>query len=147
MMYVMPTCLCRFSYLLSITSVFCHHLSQCLQDFDAQPLFVFLQQLLGMFDQPAGTQQAVSFRVHSLIGYISEMSPYLQINPPLSHFLRESVFSGKSSSGRCSTSTKTDNSAWTSGRRRSSRADTMSCGSGIRASLLRQWFKALKHKR
>lgn len=51
---------------------------------------------------------------------------YLHIKPPLSHFLRESVFSGKSSSGRCRTSTSTDNSAWTSGRRRSSKADTMS---------------------
>lgn len=71
--------------------------------------------------------------------------PYLQINPPLSHFLRESVFSGKSSSGRCSTSTRTDNSAWTSGRRRSSRADTMSYGSGIGTSLLRQWFDKHTH--
>lgn len=56
---------------------------------------------------------------------------YFDMNPPLSHFLRASVFSGKSSSGRCRTSTSTDSSAWTSGLSRSSRADTMSC----------QWYK------
>lgn len=65
---------------------------------------------------------------------------YLHIKPPLSHFLRESVFSGKSSSGRCSTSTRTDNSAWTSGRRRSSRADTMSYSTDKETSLLLEWF-------
>lgn len=56
------------------------------------------------------------------------MVAYLDMNPPLSHFLRASVFSGKSNSGRWRTSTSTESSAWTSGRRRSSRADTMSCG-------------------
>lgn len=66
---------------------------------------------------------------HTNLIYLAEediFSSYLHIKPPLSHFLRESVFSGKSSSGRCRTSTRTDNSAWTNGRRRSSRADTMS---------------------
>lgn len=48
------------------------------------------------------------------------------MKPPLSHFLRGSVFSGKSSSGRCNTSTRTDNSAWTRGCNLSSSADTMS---------------------
>lgn len=51
---------------------------------------------------------------------------HFDMNPPLSHFLRASVFSGKSSSGRCRTSTSTESSAWTSGRSRSSSADTMS---------------------
>lgn len=51
---------------------------------------------------------------------------YLQMKPPLSHFLLASVFSGKSSSGLCRTSTSTDNSAWTRGRNRSSNADTIS---------------------
>ena len=55
-----------FSYLLSITTVLCHHLSQCLQNFDAQPLFIFLQQLLGVFDQPA---QACSFLSLSFYKY------------------------------------------------------------------------------
>ncbi len=58
---------------------------------------------------------------------------HLEMKPPLSHFCRASVFSGKSSSGRCSTSTNTESSAWTSGRRRSSRADTMSWQTHIRA--------------
>lgn len=44
---------CSFSYLLSIATVFCHHLPQCLQNFDAQSFLIFLQQLLGVFDQPA----------------------------------------------------------------------------------------------
>lgn len=39
-------------YLFSIPAVFGHHLSQRLQNFDAQPLFILLQQLLGMFDEP-----------------------------------------------------------------------------------------------
>lgn len=118
--------LCSISYLLSITSVLSHHLPKRLQNFNAQSLLIFLQQLLGMFDQPANAQ---SFSLNPYIltvNFIDRSIPYLHINPPLSHFLRESVFSGKSSSGRCSTSTRTDNSAWTSGRRRSSRADTMS---------------------
>lgn len=51
---------------------------------------------------------------------------HLQMKPPLSHFLLASVFSGNSSSGLWRTSTSTDNSAWTRGLRRSSRADTMS---------------------
>lgn len=38
--------------LLSVAPVFGHHLSQCLQDFDAQSLLVLLQQLFGVFDQP-----------------------------------------------------------------------------------------------
>lgn len=39
-------------YLFSISTVFGHHFSQCLQNFDAQPLFILLQQLFGVFDQP-----------------------------------------------------------------------------------------------
>ena len=38
-------------YLLPIAPVFCHHFPQCLQYFDAQPLLILLQQLLGVFDQ------------------------------------------------------------------------------------------------
>lgn len=38
--------------LLSVAPVFGHHLSQRLQDFDAQSLLVLLQQLFGVFDQP-----------------------------------------------------------------------------------------------
>lgn len=51
---------------------------------------------------------------------------YLQMKPPLSHFLLASVFSGKSNSGLWSTSTSTESSACTRGRRRSSSAETMS---------------------
>ena len=64
--------------------------------------------------------------IHSIINCTRTCISYLHIKPPLSHFLRESVFSGNSNSGRCSTSTRTDSSAWTNGRKRSSRADTMS---------------------
>lgn len=56
---------CSFSYLLSITSVFRHHLSQRLQNFDAQPLLVFLQQLLRMFDQPAHMDISSEANTHS----------------------------------------------------------------------------------
>ena len=52
---------------------------------------------------------------------------YFDMNPPLSHFLRASVFSGKSSSGRWRTSTSTESSACTRGLSLSSSADTMSC--------------------
>ena len=40
-------------YLLPVASVLCHHFPQSLQHFDAEALLVLLQQLLGVFDQPA----------------------------------------------------------------------------------------------
>jgi len=42
-------------YLLSTLGVDGHHLSQGSQHFDAQLLFLLLQKLLSMFNQPAGT--------------------------------------------------------------------------------------------
>ena len=42
-------------YLLSTLRVDGHHLSQSSQHFDAQLLFLLLQKLLSMFNQPAGT--------------------------------------------------------------------------------------------
>lgn len=57
------------SYLLSITPVFCHHLSQCLQNLDTQSLLIFLQQLLGMFDQPAQPHYFVSLITRSTVVY------------------------------------------------------------------------------
>lgn len=39
-------------YLLPVAPVFCHHLPQRLQHFDAETLLVLLQQLFGVFDQP-----------------------------------------------------------------------------------------------
>lgn len=145
MNYIRPPLLPgSFSYLLSITTVFGHHLSQRLQNFDTQPLFIFLQQLLCMFDQSVHISLSLIYNIHTYM-YMSIQSifrAYLHIKPPLSHFLRESVFSGKSSSGRCRTSTRTDSSAWTSGRRRSSSADTMSCGSDKEPSLHLEWFNS-----
>lgn len=52
---------------------------------------------------------------------------HLEMKPPLSHLRRASVVGGKSSSGRCSTSTSTDSSACTSGFSWSSSSATMSC--------------------
>ena len=46
---------CLFGYLLSIATVFGHHLSEGLQDLDAQALLVLLQQLLGVLDQSKNT--------------------------------------------------------------------------------------------
>lgn len=51
---------------------------------------------------------------------------YLEMKPPVSHFLRASVPGGKSNSGLWSTSTRTDSSACTSGRIWSSSVATIS---------------------
>ncbi len=48
------------------------------------------------------------------------------MNPPLSQRRLASEFAGKSSSGRCRTSTKTESSAWTRGFNWSSSKDTIS---------------------
>lgn len=45
------------SYLIAVTSVFGHHLSKSLQNFNAQLFLIFFQQLLGVFDQPENTQK------------------------------------------------------------------------------------------
>jgi hypothetical protein len=42
-------------YLFSTLRVDGHHLSQSSQHFDTQLLFLLLQKLLSMFNQPAGT--------------------------------------------------------------------------------------------
>lgn len=59
--------------------------------------------------------------------------PYRDMNPPLSHFFLASVPGGKSNSGRCRTSTRTDNSAWTNGRSWPSSNITISCN--------KDWFR------
>ena len=51
---------------------------------------------------------------------------HLDMKPPLSHLRLAAVFAGKSSSGLCKTSTRTDNSACTRGFNWSSNNDTMS---------------------
>ena len=48
-------------YLLSVAAVFGHHLPQRLEDLDAEPLLVLLQQLLGVLDQPADRSLALPY--------------------------------------------------------------------------------------
>lgn len=56
---------------------------------------------------------------------------YRLINPPLSHFLRDSVPGGNNNSGRYNTSTKRLNSDCTRGFNWSSSSDTISCNPSI----------------
>lgn len=79
----------------------------------------------GLASPSSGTTALSGHRAQRPAAPVTDAT-YLQMKPPLSHFRLASVFSGKSSSGLCRTSTSTDSSAWTRGRSRSSSADTMS---------------------
>lgn len=75
--HIRPPFLCgSFSYLLSITTVFGHHLSQRLQNFDTQPLFIFLQQLLRMFDQSVHISLSLIYNIHTYM--LHEYTKYFQ---------------------------------------------------------------------
>lgn len=49
--------------------------------------------------------------VKTYVGKTNKTFTHLQMNCPLSHFFRASVFSGNKSSGLCKTSTRTESSA------------------------------------
>lgn len=57
---------------------------------------------------------------------VRSVRTYLEMKPPFSHCFLASVSIGKSNSGRCKISTKTDNSAWTNGCSWSSKTATIS---------------------